>query len=175
MLQKDLLSQTIVVLDTETTGLYPDNGDEIIELAAEKIVNGQVFEKFHAFIKPTAVVSPEASAVHGLTEEFLLENGELGEIVFPRFHDFIIDCVLVGHNVRRFDHPFIAKHFNRHGLAVPANFIFDTLDVARSRLKLPNYKLGTVAAHFGITTDGAHRAGRDVEITRQVLLKFLES
>jgi len=132
-----LHSRTFVILDTETTGLYPEGGDEVVELAAEKLVRGEVVETFHAFLRPTRPVPP-------------------------------------GHNIRRFDMPFIAAHFQALDLRMPDNELCDTLELAREYLTLPNYKLGTVAAHFNIPTAGAHRAAADVSITRQVLLRFLE-
>lgn len=169
-----LHSRTFVILDTETTGLYPEGGDEVVELAAEKLVRGEVVETFHALLRPTRPVPPDAIAVHGLTDEYLRQYGQGHDEVFPRLAAFIVGAVLVGHNIRRFDMPFIAAHFQALGLKMPNNELCDTLELAREYLTLPNYKLGTVAANFGISINGAHRAAVDVSITRQVLLRFLE-
>ncbi|OGL61187.1 hypothetical protein A3E96_02840 [Candidatus Uhrbacteria bacterium RIFCSPHIGHO2_12_FULL_46_13] len=169
-----LHSRTFVILDTETTGLYPEGGDEVVELAAEKLVRGEVVETFHAFLRPTRPVPPDAVAIHGLADDYLRQHGQDHNEVFPRFATFIAGTVLVGHNIRRFDMPFIAAHFQALDLRMPDNELCDTLELAREYLTLPNYKLGTVAAHFNIPTAGAHRAAADVSITRQVLLRFLE-
>ena len=75
----------------------------------------------------------------------------------------------------RFDYPFLAAHFARHGLPRIENDLLDTLDLARSTLHLPSYALGSVAQHFQISTVGAHRAAADVAMTRQVLFKLCES
>ena len=163
----------LVVLDTETTGFYYDAGDEIVELAAEKLVNFSVVATFHALVKPSRPLSPEVIAIHGIDNELLAREGQDPAHVFPQFLEFIAGSVLVGHNIRRFDYPFILSHIERLLLSEPENQLLDTLDLARQVLVLPNYKLTTVAAHFGIGTDGAHRAARDVEITREVLRRLL--
>lgn len=163
-----LQDKIYVIVDVETTGLYPESGDEIVELAAEKFVRGEVAETFHALLRPTRPVPNEVVAIHGLTDEYLREHGQHHHEIFPRFASFIQGAVLVGHNIKRFDLPFIVVHFQTLNLAIPDNEILDTLDLARRKFFLPNYKLGTVAAHFGIATDGAHRAARDVAITREI-------
>lgn len=176
MMRQDLpnlkISRALVVLDAETTGFYPDSGDEIIELAAEKLIDRQVVDTFHAFIAPSRPVPPDALAIHGLDNIFLEKHGEEAANVFPRFAAFIEEAVLVGHNIRRFDYCFLAAHFARLNLPLPANDILDTLDLARAALLLPNYKLATVAAHFDISTAGAHRAMADVIMAREVLLRL---
>jgi DNA polymerase III epsilon subunit family exonuclease len=170
-----LLQKPLVVLDTETTGFYFDRGDEIIELAAEKVLNGEVVGTFHQLIKPSGFIPPEATAVHGLTQDYVTANGFWPSQVFPEFEQFISEAVLVGHNIRRFDWPFIAAHFMKLELPVPKNDLLDTLELSRRYLSLPNHKLGTIASHFNISYAGAHRANVDVAITRQVLFKILDT
>lgn len=167
------ISRPLVVLDTETTGFYYGGDDEIIELAAEKIVNGEVVDTFHRLIRPTRPIPFEATAIHGLDDDFVHANGVWAEEVFPPFGEFITDAVLVGHNIRKFDYPFIASHYLKLGLPVPKNDLLDTLDLSRALLKLPNHKLGTIATHFNISISGAHRAAADVAMTRQILLKLI--
>ena len=173
-LLKLLLSRPLVVFDTETTGFYYDRGDEIIELAAEKLVGRDIVATFQAIIRPNRAVPPEVTAIHGLTDEYIQAHGESPHDVYPRFAGFMGNAVLVGHNIRRFDLPFLTYHFDREGLPAPTNDVIDTLELSRAMLKLPNHKLGTVAAHLGISTAGAHRAAADVAMTRQVLLRLIE-
>ncbi|MFA5954317.1 MAG: 3'-5' exonuclease [Patescibacteria group bacterium] len=170
MTQND--SRPHIVLDIETTGFYYAGGDEIIELAAERVVNRVVVDRFHAFIRPSIAVPPAATAVHGLTDTFLAEHGSDAASVFQDFAKFVEQGILVGHNIRNFDFPFLEHHFSRHGLVMEALDLVDTLELARRQLRLLNYKLGTVATHFGIDNRGAHRADRDVEITREVFLRL---
>jgi DNA polymerase III epsilon subunit family exonuclease len=170
-----ILKKPLVVLDTETTGFLYAAGDEVIELAGEKIVNGEVIDTFHKLICPTRPVPASAIAVHGLTNEYLAQFGDAPGRVFSEFSDFIQGTVLVGHNIRRFDYPFIANHFFNEGLPNLTNEIIDTLELSRLYLSIPNHKLGTIATHFGISTEGAHRAMADVVMTRQILFKLLDA
>jgi len=101
-------------------------------------------------------------------------NGKWAEEVFPKFTEFVGDAVLVGHNIRRFDFPFIQAHYSRLGLPLLTNDLLDTLELSRSVLRLPNHKLGTIATHFQISTAGAHRAMADVIMTREVLRRLLQ-
>ena len=169
----EYLHQPLVVLDTETTGFLYTAGDEVIELAGEKVIDGQVVDTFHKLICPSRPVPAQATAVHGLTNDYLAQFGDASGRVFPEFADFIKGTVLVGHNIRRFDYPFIATHYLNLGMSVPVNPIVDTLELSRRYLSLPNHKLGTIAAHFGISTDGAHRAMVDVVMTRKVLFELI--
>ena len=166
---KRLLAEPLVVLDTETTGFNYSGGDEVIELAGAKVVNDEIIDTFHELILPTRPVPVEAIGVHGITNEHLASFARPQQEVFPEFASFISGTVLVGHNIRRFDYPFIATHFIKLGLNAPGNDMLDTLEMSRRYLSLRSNKLGNVAAHFGIASDGAHRADRDVEITLDVL------
>lgn len=168
-----LRTRPVVVLDTETTGFYFDRDDEIIELAAEKLLGNDVVDRFHALIRSNKPVPLEVTAIHGLSDDYIQSNGLPHRDVFQSFAEFIVGSVLVGHNIRRFDFPFLAAHYNRLNLPVPSNELVDTLDLSRSMLQLPNHKLGTIASHYGFSTEGAHRAMADVVMTRQILLELL--
>ncbi|MFA7286363.1 MAG: 3'-5' exonuclease [Patescibacteria group bacterium] len=162
-----------IILDIETTGFRWDGGDEIVELAGERLVGGVVVDTFHSYMTPFRPVPLDASRIHGLTTDFLREQGVPPRVALQQFADFIGNGIWVGHNVRRFDYPFVAYAFEEYGVTYAKHpTIVDTLELARQHLKLPNYRLGSVAMHFGINSDGAHRAGRDVEITREVFLKL---
>ncbi|PJE75575.1 hypothetical protein COV04_04065 [Candidatus Uhrbacteria bacterium CG10_big_fil_rev_8_21_14_0_10_48_11] len=165
-------NRSYIVLDTETTGFFYAGGDEIIELAAERIIGRKVVDTFHAFIRPSIPVPASATAIHGLTDVFLEEHGVDGFAVFKEFVQFAEKGILVGHNIRRFDYPFLQHHFGLYGFITEQHQLVDTLDLARKQLRLPNYKLGTIATHFGLDITGAHRADKDVEITREVFLRL---
>src|SRR3989344_772839 len=171
---KRLLEQPLVVLDIETTGFYFDSGDEIVELAAEKLIDLKPVAFYQALIRPTRSVPAEVVAIHGLDDIYLARYGRPASVVFPEFAEFIGQHTLVGHNIRRFDLPFIINQFNQLSLPALQNEIIDTLELSRQYLNLPNHKLGTVATHLSISNVGAHRAARDVAITRQILLKFFQ-
>lgn len=166
------MAKPLVVLDTETTGFLYAAGDEVVELAGEKVINGEVVDTFHKLICPTRPVPAKATAVHGLTNEYLAQFGDSPGRVFGDFASFIDGTVLVGHNIRRFDYPFIANHFFNEGLPSMKNELLDTLELSRRYLSIPNHKLSTIAEYYGISTEGAHRAMADVIMTRQILHKI---
>ncbi len=169
-----LENEQFVVFDIETTGLDWRMGNQVIELAGQKIVNGEVVDQFHELINPTCPVEDGAYRVHGLSNMFLAEQGGKAEEHFPRFLDFVQDAILVGHNILTFDVPFLNADLQRYQLRTLNNMIIDTLVMARKLLPhLPNHKLGTVATHFGVDPSGAHRAMVDVEMNKKVFLQML--
>ena len=95
------------VFDTETTGLDPSGGDEIIQIGAARIVNSRLLrqETFDQLVDPRRPVKPESVAIHGLSDSAL--HGQPGaEVVLPAFHDFCADTVLIAHNAA-FDMRFL--------------------------------------------------------------------
>jgi DNA polymerase III epsilon subunit family exonuclease len=167
--------ETFVIFDTETTGLFYNSGDEIVEIAAEKIQGGKVIGEFYSLINPAVPVTEGAYLVHGLSDKFLAQNGNQAAEVMPRFCDFSRESILVGHNIMSFDLGFINRHLERLGLPALDNLAIDTLIMARKLLPvLPNHKLTTLAEHFKINVQGAHRAKKDVQMNKMVFLKMLE-
>lgn len=167
-----IMGKTIVVFDIETTGLDSEN-DQIIELGAVKIENGNIMEKFSTFVKPTKKIPYEVVNLTGITQE-MVEDAPPVELVIKEFYDFTRGCTLCGHNIINFDLKFIKREGENQNLAFD-NSIIDTLNEARtSRLKIARYNLGTVTKALGISLEGAHRAWNDAYATAQVLLKLNE-
>lgn len=164
--------KNIVVFDIETTGLDPAN-DQIIELGAVKIIDGNIVEKFSTFVKPTKKIPYEVIDLTGITNE-MVENAPPVEYVIKEFYDFTRDCIISGHNVIGFDMKFVRRFGEELGLEFD-NEIIDTLNESRRvLLKLSHYNLGTVVKALGLTLEGAHRAWNDAYATAQVLLKLNE-
>lgn len=169
---KKIIGRTIVVFDIETTGLDPAT-DQIIELGAVKIENGNIIEKFSTFVKPTKKLSYEVINLTGITDE-MLEDAPPIDLVIKDFYEFSKGCVLCGHNIIGFDIKFIRREGENVGLVFD-NEIIDTMNEARvSRLKISRFNLGTVVKALGLTLEGAHRAWNDAFATAQVLLKLNE-
>jgi len=163
-----------IVFDCETTGLNFRMGNQIIELAAQKVRNNEVVAEWHELINPTVPVEDGSYQVHKLSNLFLSENGGKAEELLAQFREFIGESILVGHNILTFDVPFLNVEFTRVGLTSTKNLLVDTLLMARKLLPgLPNHKLVTVASHFDIDPSGAHRAMVDVEMNRQVFMRML--
>lgn len=167
-----IMGKTIVVFDIETTGLDPTT-DQIIELGAVKIENGNIVERFSTFVKPTVRLSYEVSNLTHITDDMLQDAPPI-ELVIKDFYDFTRGCVLSGHNIIGFDIKFIRREGQTYGLNFD-NELIDTLNEARtSKLKISRYNLGTVVKALGLTLEGAHRAWNDAYATAQVLLKLNE-
>lgn len=171
----DITAKEFVVFDIETTGLSIQEGAEMIEIAGEKISGNRVIGEFHSLIRPKRPIPAEATAINNITNEMVMERGKPDTIVIPQFLEFIKDSILVGHNILGFDIFFVNAHVRQLKLPAVNNFAIDTLIMSRKLIPgLPNYKLGTVANHFNISYDGAHRALRDVQINRDVFLRLID-
>ncbi len=165
-----IMGRTIVVFDIETTGLNFEE-DQIIELGAVKIENGNIIEKFSTFVKPTKRISFDITHLTGITNE-MVEDAPPVEYVIKDFYEFTRGCVLCGHNVIGFDIKFIKREGENLGLNFD-NELIDTINEARvSRLKISKFNLATVLKALGLTNEGAHRAWNDAFATAQVLLKL---
>ncbi len=167
------ISPTLVVLDVETTGLKPEDGHDVIEVAAQKIQDKLVVGEYVSLIETGRILDPEVVRVHGISNELLAVEGQAASKVFPELVAFIGDCPIVGHNVN-FDMGFINAHLARMGLPKLTNALVDTLTYARKYLLMPSYSLGKVAAYLKIPQPTAHRAKADVETTREVFWKLIE-
>ncbi|MCC2612944.1 3'-5' exonuclease [Neorhizobium petrolearium] len=117
---------TYVVFDTETTGLLPEQGDEIVQIAAVRIVNGKRVkgEMFEALVNPGRAIPASASAVHGVTDSMVANAPDVREVV-ERFHKFAEGAVLVAHNAP-FDMEFLYRRERELGIRF-VNPVLDTV------------------------------------------------
>lgn len=173
MLQSRHMDSPLVIFDVETTGMRPDAGHEIVEIAAQKILADRVLDEFYALVKASRPLDEEVMRVHGITDALLAAEGKIAKEVFPAFLEFAGEHTLVGHNIG-FDIAFVNAHLKRLGLPSLTNPTIDTIGIAKRYLILPSYALGKVAQYMKIPQTEAHRAKADVETTRQVFLKLLE-
>lgn len=162
-----LASQIYVVFDFETTGTSPKY-DEIIEIGAVKLVNGQIVDNFYSLVKPRTEISKISQQITGITMAEL-ENAPSINHVWPQFLDFIKDSVLVAHNAD-FDVSFIK--------AISPDLDITYLDTLRlSRTVQPNRKIHSLASlvrQFRLGKFKHHRADEDAAILAKVFLKLLE-
>lgn len=164
--------KSFVIFDLETTGFKPEDGHEILEIGAEKVVEREVVGQFHSLVRPTRPIPEESMKIHGITEEMAASGKELAEVI-PDFLKFIEGAVLVGHNVG-FDLSFLFDACRKVGAQKPQNQSLDTCEISRKLLIIPSYSLERVAQYFGVINPQAHRALADVEVTRKVFLKLLD-
>jgi len=167
------LQQVLVVLDVETTGLKPEDGHEIIEVAAQKIQGREVISEYISLVATNRIIDAATEKVHGISNALLAVEGRPGSEVFPELVKFIGQAPIVGHNIN-FDLGFINAHLKRLGMPLLQNQPVDTLSQARRYLLMPSYSLGKVAAYLKVPQPLAHRAKADVETTREVFWKLIE-
>ena len=174
-LPKCLTDNVFVVFDLETTGLNssPSTGnmDRIIEIGAYKIEGGEIKECFNTFVNPQRKLSNEIINLTGIDQQ-TVDAAPTYEQVMPDFFKFISGCYLVGHNAANFDYKFIDYYCSQCGY-MPERKIFDTLFFSQSVLHLSNYKLNTVADHFGITFNH-HRAADDALVTAKIFMELVK-
>ena len=156
-----------VVFDLETTGISHKN-DEVVEISAVKVQGGKVVDEFTTLVNPGIPISPQASAVNGITDEMVADSPRF-DTVLKDFLDFAGDMVLVGHNIANFDLKFIYRDSRKYFNAIPNNDYIDTLPMACRYLpELSHHRLGDIAKHYGIDASGAHRALADCRMNQQI-------
>lgn len=149
-----------VVFDLETTGLSPAT-DQIIEISAVKVKGGRIKDTFSTLVNPGRHIPASASQVNGITDGMVADAPVLKDVL-KRFLVFIGEDTLVGHNIHSFDMKFLNAAMQEFYQKDLENDYIDTLYMARSCLKeLARHRLVDLAAHFRISTQGAHRALND--------------
>jgi DNA polymerase-3 subunit epsilon len=164
-----------IVLDTETTGFDPFDGDRIIEIGCIELVNQVPSGRtYHQYINPERDVPEEAQAVHGITDDFLKDKPVFGEIA-GAFMDFIEGGKLVIHNAA-FDIKFINFEIELFGYKpIAMNTVEDTLLRARRMFPGSPANLDSLCRRFQIdnTSRTLHGALLDAELLAEVYLELL--
>ncbi|MBU5211149.1 PolC-type DNA polymerase III [Heyndrickxia oleronia] len=167
-----LSDDTFVVFDVETTGLSAVY-DTIIELAAVKIHNGEIIDRFESFANPHHRLSNTTIELTGITDD-MVESAPDVDIVLRKFLEWSGNDVLVAHNAS-FDMGFINVGYQKIGLPKATNPVIDTLEVARLLYpEFKNHRLNTLAKKFDIELTQHHRAIYDAEATGYILIKLLK-
>lgn len=167
------LNQDYVIFDVETTGMKPEDGHAVVELAAQRVRDKKVVDTFSSLVNPGKKMDAEAVAIHGITNEMVQRMGRPLIEVIPAFMLFCTGATLVAHNIR-FDLSFVNNHLKQLGLPALANETLDTIALAKQKVVLASYSLSYLAKHFNIPQPQAHRAMADVEVTRELLFKLME-
>ncbi len=164
-----------IVLDTETTGLEPDEGHKLVEIGCVELENhlptGNVF---HTYLNPARDVPAEATRVHGLTTEFLKEHPFFTEKVGD-FLDFIGTDTLIIHNAE-FDMKFINAELKSAGFkAITMTRVVDTLPMARQKFPGQPANLDALCRRFKIDNSNRkfHGALLDSELLAEVYLELM--
>jgi DNA polymerase-3 subunit epsilon len=165
-----VFERPIVMLDFETTGLSPDAGDRITEVAALRIADGRIVERYVSLVNCGVRVPPFITQLTGITQAMVDGAPPAGAVV-PALIDFIGADVLAAHNAS-FDEKFLKAEGALLGHACRHGGLVCSLKLSRRVFPgLPSYKLGQLSRSLGIAFNSrAHRAEADAEVAAEVLL-----
>lgn len=160
-----------IVLDTETTGLNPNQGHRLVEVAAIELCDRKVSDRsFHRYLNPEREIDEGAASVHGLTLDRLQDEPKFAEIA-PALLEFISGAELIIHNAP-FDMGFLNAELARAGLPLLENPVIDTLKVAKDLHPGKKNNLNALCDRYLI--DNSHRvlhgALLDTELLAEVYL-----
>ena len=166
-------ASSVIVLDFETTGLSPNQGDRAIEIGAVKIENGVITDSFQELMNPGVRVNSFIEDYTGISNN-MLKNASSCEIVMDKFHSFISNSNLVAHNAS-FDSKFLEAEFKRINRPMNEGFACSMLIARRMYQDAPNHKLGTLVSYKRLPNDGTfHRALADSQMTAHLWLAMID-
>ncbi len=164
-----------IVLDTETTGFEPEQGDRIVEIGAVELYNHMPTGRtFHKYINPKRAMPQGAFEVHGLGDDFLRDKPVFAEVA-QEFLDFVEDAKLVIHNAA-FDMKFLNAELGWLKMRqLPWEQAIDTLAIARKKFPGSPASLDALCRRFSIDNGARtlHGALLDSEILAEVYLELI--
>jgi len=169
-----MYQQPIVMLDFETTGLSPAAGARITEVAALRIEQGRIVDRFVSLVNCGARVPSFITSLTGITQQ-MVDRAPCVSQVVPELLRFIGRDTLSAHNAS-FDEKFLVAEACNLGLAPEHARMVCSLKLSRRLFPgLPSYKLATLSSSLGIRFSGsAHRAEADAEVSAKVLIHIGE-
>ena len=171
--ERALAELAYTVFDTETTGLNPSAGDEIIQIGATRIVNGKLLrqECFDQLVDPRRVLAEASAAIHGIRAAALVGQPTILEVL-PVFHAFALDTVLVAHNAA-FDMRFLELKQAASGLRFDQAVLDTLLLSAWLQPNQESHSLDAIAQRMGVAASGRHTALGDALLTAEVFLRMI--
>ncbi|MFC3182221.1 DNA polymerase III subunit epsilon [Cypionkella sinensis] len=164
-----------IVLDTETTGFEPSEGDRIVEIGAVELFNHlPTGNTYHQYINPERTMPKEAFDVHGLGDDFLRDK-PVFKAIAQDFLTFIGDAQLIIHNAS-FDMKFLNAELSWVNLpALPMTRATDTLMMARRKFPGSPATLDALCRRFGVDNSGREKHGAllDSELLAEVYLELV--
>lgn len=166
-------ANSVVVLDFETSGLSPDQGDRAIEIGAVLIENGVITDRFQRLMNPGLRINSFIENYTGITNKMVQDAPPVAEVM-REFAGFISGHNLVAHNAS-FDQRFLRAELKRIQQPCGNSFSCSMLAARRIYQLAPNHTLGGLIEYKRIPTDGVfHRALADAEMTAKLWLAMLD-
>ncbi|MGL6313255.1 3'-5' exonuclease [Vibrio sp. WXL103] len=167
-------AKSVIILDFETTGLSPNQGDRAIEIGAVKLEGGKVVDRFQRLMNPGFRVSGFIEGYTGISNAMLADAPSCAEVM-TEFADFIKGSNLVAHNAS-FDQRFLDAELKAIGRDYDGSFACSLLVSRRLHQEASSHKLGDLVRYHQIDNDGVfHRALADAEVTASLWLVQLET
>ena len=170
-----LLENTYVVFDTETTGFNAAGEDQMIEIGAVKICNGEIVDRFDELINPGHHIPDKITELTCITDE-MVKDKDNEENVTRRFLEWTKDLPMVAHNAK-FDISFIEMAMKKYNLGTFKNTVLDTLELSRTLDQgFARHNLSALVKRYDIPweEDAHHRADYDAEATALIFHKMLK-
>jgi DNA polymerase III epsilon subunit family exonuclease len=170
---KNISEIEFTIFDLETTGLEPESGERIVEVAAVRLRDKQRLGVFHSLVNPgERAISPAAFAVNQIRQEILKDAPEICQVM-PKFLDFVSGSCLAAYNAP-FDIAFLSSELRSIKRQLPEELqVIDVLTMAKRMLPgLERYALWFVSKALGIDSIQEHRALSDVQITVGVFTRL---
>ena len=170
----ELLKNTYVVFDFETTGFNAGGEDSIIEIGAVKILNGEIIDRFDELIDPGRKLPSKITELTNITDEMLAGKPNEEEIV-KKFIAWFGDAPMVAHNAK-FDVSFLEMAYQKYNLGEFKNTVIDTLELSRTMdTNYARHSLSALVKRYNVPwdEDAHHRADYDAEGTAYVFHKML--
>jgi DNA polymerase III subunit epsilon len=168
-----LAELSLTVFDTETTGLNPAEGDEIIQIGAVRIVNGRIIsgEYFDQLVDPQRKIPAASIPIHGITPDMVAGQPTIDEVL-PAFHAFCRDTVLVAHNAA-FDMKCLEMKQQQTGLHFDQPVLDTLLLSVLVHENQDRHNLDDIAERFGLTILGRHTAFGDAMVTAEIFVRLI--
>ena len=170
---RPLTDLVYTVFDTETTGLNPGQGDEIIQIGAARIVNHKLLrqECFEQLVNPQRLIPAASIPIHGIRPDMVMGQPTIDQVL-PAFHAFAQDTVLVAHNAA-FDMRFLQLKEQQAGVVFDHPVLDTLLLSAVIHPHQDSHRLEAIAERFNVTIVGRHTALGDAMVTAEVFLKLI--